>query len=135
MLVKGNSTLAITRAVNKLLDVGSRVRMQHKTTTRSIEFIAQFQIEALCQSLRTLILARVEPGPQSRQTLKSLRDELVARTTGRPSERIPKVTDDTSASDLLVIAELVRATGIAFLSPEDIEQRNSIGLHASGTES
>ena len=104
-------------------------RMKPKTTnTRSIEFIAQFQVESICQSLRTMIHARVEPGQQTRRVLQSLRDELVARCTGKPSERIPQVTDDTSSSDLLMIAELVRATGIAFLTPEEIEERRSIGF-------
>ena len=102
-------------------------------TTRSIEFIAQFQVEALCACLRTLILARAEPGPQTRQVVKSLRDELVSRCSGKPSERIPEVTDSTNASDLLMIAELVRATGIAFLTPEEIQERRSIGFRSEDT--
>jgi len=97
--------------------------------TRSEEFIADFQLEALCRSLRTMIGAHVEPGPQSRQVLQSLRDEYVARVRGKSPERIPQVTDDTSAADLLMIAELVLATVKAFLTPEEIEERKSIGFH------
>ena len=96
--------------------------------TRSVEFIAQFQIEAMCQSLRILIQSRVEPGPLTRQVLASLRDELVARCSGKPIERIPQVTEETSPADLVTIAELVKATGIAFLTPEEIQERKSIGF-------
>lgn len=102
--------------------------MKKKLTTRSIEFIAFFQIEAVCRHLRSLVLNGIEPGPETRSVLKSLRDELVGRTTGSTSARIPAVTDQTVPADLLTIAELILATNIAFLSPEELADRNRMGF-------
>ena len=50
-----------------------------RVTTRSVEFIAYFQLEAICRHLRNLVLNGIEPGPETRGVLKSLRDELVGR--------------------------------------------------------
>jgi len=99
-------------------------------TTRSVEFIAYFQLEAICRHLRNLVLNGIDPGPETRGILKSLRDEFVQRTTGRPSDRIPDVAPDTASADLLAIAELVLATNTAFLTPEELEERATIGFVA-----
>jgi len=95
---------------------------------RSAEFLASFQLDALCRTLEVLVLNGIEPGPQARGLLKSLRDEFRARSTGRSAERIPDISDATCAADLLVIAEVVRATDIAFLTPEEIEDRAAMGF-------
>ena len=108
----------------------TKTRKQNKKRemTRSDAFLASFQSDALCRTLQALVLNGIEPGPEARSLLKSLRDEFVARATGRPCERIPDVTDATSGADLLVIAEVLRATDIAFLTPEEIEDRAAIGF-------
>jgi hypothetical protein len=75
----------------------------------------------------------IEPGPETRAVLKSLRDEFVQRSTGKPTERIPEVKPETSPADLLTVAEVVLATNIAFLTPEELEQAKQIGLHSTAT--
>jgi hypothetical protein len=93
------------------------------TTTRSNEFIASFQIDAVCGVLRELVLRGIEPGPEVRHIVKRLHDDFVGRATGGPIEHIPDVSDGVSASDLYAIAELIRATNLAFLTPEEIHER------------
>ena len=108
---------------------------EKKVTTRSVEFLAYFQLEAICRLLRNLVLNGIAPGPETRNVLKNLRDEFVARTSGRPSERIPAVTPEMSPADLLAVAEVVLATNTAFLTPEELEQRKQIGFHSPQSES
>jgi hypothetical protein len=42
---------------------------------------------------------------------------------------LPEIKDDSPVADLLVAAEVIRSTMLAFMSPEEIaEQRESIGF-------
>jgi hypothetical protein len=100
---------------------------------RSVGFIASFQMDALCAVLRELVLHGIEPGPATRGVLKSLRDEFVDKSSGTPIERIPEVSDDVGTSDLYAIAELVRATNMAFLTPEEMQERGAMGFPVSGS--
>lgn len=97
---------------------------------RSLEFVASFQMDAVCAVLRELVLHGIEPGPATRAVLKSLRDEFVNRTSGSVIDRIPEVSDDVGISDLYAIAELVRATNTAFLTPEEVQERSAMGFQA-----
>jgi hypothetical protein len=48
-------------------------------------------------------------------------------------ELIPEVTDESSPADLLVTAELLRVSMIAFLTPEEAEeQRGFFGFRNPG---
>jgi len=50
------------------------------------------------------------------------------QNVGSPSERIPEVSDDMGAPDLYAVAELIRATNLAFLTPEEMEERSAMGF-------
>jgi hypothetical protein len=95
---------------------------------RSVRFVTSFQVDALCGALRDLVLHGIEPGPATRRLLKSLRDDCVARTSGGPTQWIPEVSDDVGPADLYAIAQVVRATNMAFLTPEEMQERTSIGF-------
>lgn len=97
--------------------------------TRSNNFVASFQIEAICHALRPLVLGGIEPGPVARKTLRILRDGFVGGGSGTTVELIPEVTDELSPADLLVTAEILRVSMIAFLTPEEAEeQRGHFGF-------
>ena len=53
--------------------------------TRSNNFVASFQIEALCHALRTLAACNLEPDNAARSVLRSLRDGFVKSGTGEQS--------------------------------------------------
>jgi hypothetical protein len=99
------------------------------TQSRSDEFLASFQMQAMCSSLRSLVAVGADPGPEARAFLKSLRDAFVSRCSGRAIDRIPEVEDDTSGPALLVIAEILFFTNLAFLTPEEVEEQRRIGFH------
>ncbi len=63
--------------------------------------------------------------------LQSLRDKFVDYGEGYTVDHIPAVTDKTDAADLLLIAEVLRSTMLAFLTPEEVEERRGIGFHAN----
>lgn len=92
-------------------------------TTRSNNFVASYQIEGLCQALRPLVLNGIEPGKSARHILRTLRDGFVGSGSGTTVELIPQVTDDSTPSDLLVAAEILRVSMIAFLTPEEAEEQ------------
>lgn len=96
---------------------------------RSNLFIASFQAEGLCQAMRLTISVKGIPGPASISLLRNLR-ELVAGA-GIAVEHLPNVAEDMDPFDVLMIAEVVRATILAFLTPEEAaEQRGVFGFHA-----
>ena len=95
---------------------------------RSNNFIVYFQIEGVCMALRQLVPHGVEPGPQTRQLVRNLHDGLVEVSSGKPIEHIPEVTDNTGPADLLVIAETLRSTMLAFLTPEEVKERGALGF-------
>jgi hypothetical protein len=101
--------------------------------TRSNACVASYQIEGLCQSLRPLVLNGLDPGVEARHALRKLRDGWVGSGSGMTVELIPEVTDESSPADLLVTAELLRVSMIAFLTPEEAEeQRGFFGFRNPG---
>jgi hypothetical protein len=103
--------------------------------SRSNEFLASFQMQALCNALKSLIAVGADPGPEARALLKALREEFVGRCSGRAIDRIPKVDDDTSGPALLVIAELLYFTNLAFLTREEAEEQRRFGFRTNSNES
>lgn len=99
-------------------------------SNRSNNFVASYQIEGLCTALRVVVSSGAQPGKSARELLRCLRDGFVESGTGTTVEQIPEVTDSTPAADLLIIAEVLRATMLAFLTPEEIEENRGVfGFH------
>jgi len=61
--------------------------------------------------------------------LTAVRAGLMMNLSGKPNQIFPEITDSTSGADLLVIAEVLRATVNCFLSPEDLAERGKMGFH------
>jgi hypothetical protein len=97
---------------------------------RSNNFVASFQIEGLCTALRILASSGVQYGNTAWELLRSLRNAFVESGTGVTVEHIPEVSDKSSPADLLIIAEVLRSTMLAFLTPEEVrENRGVFGFH------
>jgi hypothetical protein len=99
-----------------------------KSYTRSHEFVRSYQLDALCETLRFCIASQAPLSPACRHVLKMLRDDFVATGQGRVIEYIPDVPEDAELPDLLFVAEFLRATVVAFLSPEELDERGPFGL-------
>jgi len=71
----------------------------------------------------------LEAGTAARDCLRDLRQKFIANARGPNIETIPDVDESTTTADMIVIAEVLRATMTAFLSPEDIQERGRLGFH------
>jgi hypothetical protein len=93
---------------------------------RSGNFLLYYQAEGLCQALRLTMQTRQDPGPTMIAFLKTLRDCALKVGTGEPFERLPKINDNSPITDLLVAAEVIRTTMLAFLTPEEMEEQKRV---------
>jgi hypothetical protein len=91
---------------------------------RSGLFILSFQLEGLCAALRHTVPHGLPPGRATVALLRKLYDDLDALHTGRAIERFPSIDDALSPVDVLSIAEMLRSTVVAFLTPEEREERH-----------
>jgi hypothetical protein len=90
--------------------------------------VASFQIEAISNALRRLVLNAIEPGLVTQKTLQNLRDVFVAGASTTSVKQISEVTEEMSTEDLLINAEILRVSMIVFLTPEEAEgQRGYFG--------
>lgn len=89
---------------------------------RSGRFMVYFQATGLCEALRTAIQAGGKPGKLTVEFLRKLREDAQQIGAGPAFERLPPVDDTSSPADLLIAAELIRSSMLAFLSPEEIEK-------------
>jgi hypothetical protein len=102
------------------------------TFKRNDFFVHSFQIEGLCMALRQTISLGLAPGPTSISILKSLRDRTIEISSGQWLANLPEVHSEMNAQDVLTVAEVLRTSVLAFLSPEELqEQRGTFGFHST----
>ncbi len=105
---------------------------QNYRIKRSGNFLLYYQTEGLCQALRLAMQTRQEPGPTTIEFVKKMRECAQTIGTGEPFERLPENNDNSPITDLLVTAEVIRTTMLAFLTPEEMEeQKRSFGFRGS----
>jgi hypothetical protein len=85
--------------------------------------IISFQLEGLCLAMRHSLACSSIPGPAAVQILSKLFEEFRQRSTGRSLDKFPKIDDTLAPADLLIIAETLRMTVAAFLTPEEFADR------------
>jgi hypothetical protein len=91
---------------------------------RSGLFILSFQLEGLCAALRHTVPHGLPPSRATIALLRKLYDDFDDLHTGRAIERFPTIDDALSPVDVLAIAETLRSTVVAFLTPEEREERH-----------
>ena len=95
-------------------------------------FMLYFQADGLCNALRLLAQTNQSPGNATIELLKALKAESEVIGNGKAFERLPDIGQGSSLSDMLVAAEVIRSTMLAFLSPEELEdQRRAMGFPTS----
>src|SRR5688572_11531125 len=97
---------------------------------RSNLLILAFQLEGLCTALRQSIASGLSPGPATFESLSKLRAAFSAVHSDPSLDVLPKIDTNSSPSDILAFAEILRTTVGAFLSPDEIiEKQRAIGFH------
>ena len=94
--------------------------------TRSNVSILAFQLRGLSDALNSTVPHGLEPGDLTVQLLRKYRVDFYRIVSGVPTEGIPEIPDNPCPVDLLVISEAMKASLVAFLSPEEVEQQSRI---------
>jgi hypothetical protein len=99
---------------------------------RGALFIISFQLDGLCTALRYVVPAGLEPGLGTVALLRKLYEDYASISSKRPLAGFPPVDENLSAVDMLVVAETLRSTVLAFLTPDEIEERKqALGFNPS----
>ena len=97
---------------------------------RSNLLIIAFQLEGLCTALRQSIASGLPPGPAIFENLGKLRTAFSSVHSGPSLDVLPNIDANSSPADILAFAEMLRTTVGAFLSPDEIiEKQRAIGFH------
>jgi len=100
-----------------------------KLIDRTGLFIISYQLEGLCTALRLIVPQGLAPGADTLAILKKLVADFASISTGPCLTGLPTVTASSNRVDVLAMAETLRTTVLAFLSPEEIaEHRRAIGF-------
>ncbi|MFA5291868.1 MAG: hypothetical protein WC496_02410 [Phycisphaerae bacterium] len=91
---------------------------------RSGTFMLAAQLEGFCIGLRQIVSIGITPGKLSVDLLKKLFKDFTQTTHGKPVENFPEIIDSTPGADLLILAETLRSTMMAFLTPDETEEHN-----------
>ena len=93
---------------------------------RGALFIISFQLDGLCTALRYVVPAGLQPGAGTIALLRKLHDDYASISSKRPLAGFPAVDDDLSPVDVLAVAETLRSTVLAFLTPDELEDRKQV---------
>jgi hypothetical protein len=97
---------------------------------RSNILILAFQLEGLCTALRQSIASGSAVGPATSESLSKLRAAFSSVHSGSSLDVLPKIDANSPPSDILAFAEMLRTTVGAFLSPDEIiEKQRAIEFH------
>jgi len=99
-----------------------------KTIDRSGLFIISFQIEGVCTGLRLTVPHGLAPGKGTITILRKLVADFASISTGKMLKDLPEISESSSPVDILVFAETLRTSILAFLSPDEILERKTIGF-------
>ncbi len=108
--------------------------MDKDAVYRSERFVLSYQLDGICQALRLIVQAREKPGAKTLQLLTKLRSEVGRNVAGQALKDVPDFDASTTLPELVAIAEFLRATMLAFLSPEETKERSG-GMGFSPTTS
>jgi len=65
-------------------------------------------------------------GPKTIAVARRMKNAFDSIASGPPVEGLPDIDEETSAVDVLTLVEVLNSTLLAFLSPEEAEDRRSI---------
>ncbi len=98
---------------------------------RTDRFVLAAQLAAFCTGLRIAVQVQATHGKVGVALLRKFREDLVRIVQGSPAAGLPTIDDDVSTVDLLLIAEALRGTIGAFLSPEEVVEIHTTRSGAS----
>jgi hypothetical protein len=93
-------------------------------------FIISYQFEGLCNGLRLTVPHGLSPGKETVAILKKLVVDFSEMAKGRVVKDLPTISESANPVGILVMAETLRTSVLAFLSPEEVAEHRRIGFQA-----
>ena len=97
---------------------------EDKQINRSALLVMTFELEGLCNGLRCTVPNGLAPAARTVAIMNRLLDEFSRKAEGCVLDELPKLDENTSAVDMLIIAEMLRSTLMAFLTPDERDARD-----------
>ena len=95
---------------------------------RSALFVVSYQLEGICQGLRMTVPQGLSPGKDTIAIMHKLFADVSKYTKGI-TQVFPDISEKSNPVDILVFAETLRTSVLAFLSPDElVEHRKTIGF-------
>ena len=97
---------------------------ENKQINRSALLVMTFELEGLCNGLRCTVPNGLAPSATTVAIMNRLLDAFSRKAEGCVLDELPKLDENTTAVDLLIIAEMLRSTLMAFLTPDERDDRH-----------
>ena len=91
---------------------------------RSSLLVMTFELEGLCTGLRCTVPNGLTPSHRTVAIMNRLLEEFSRKAEGCVLDELPKLDEETSPVDLLIIAEMLRSTLMSFLTPDERDARD-----------
>lgn len=91
---------------------------------RSALLVMAFEVEGLCTGLRQTVPNGLEPSNTTLSLMNKLLAMFSEKSDGGVLDNLPALTEDTSPVDCLIVAEILRSTLMAFLTPDELDERD-----------
>ncbi len=91
---------------------------------RSALLVMTFELEGLCNGLRYTVPNGLAPSSTTVSIMNRLLTEFSKKAEGCVLDELPLLDENTSAVDLFIVAEMLRSTLMAFLTPDERDARD-----------
>jgi hypothetical protein len=95
-----------------------------KQINRSSLLVMTFELEGLCNGLRCTVPNGLAPSSTTVAIMNRLIAEFSRKAEGCVLDDLPPLDENTSPVDLLIVAEMLRATLMSFLTPDERDARD-----------
>ena len=91
---------------------------------RSVLLVMAFEVEGLCTGLRQTVPNGLAPSATTLSIINKLLALFSEKAEGGVLDNLPALTPETTPVDILIVAEILRSTLMAFLTPDELNERD-----------
>lgn len=95
-------------------------------TCRTDRYTMAYQLQQLVGSMQFVVQFEPQATPLRLALLRQLREDVACVVPPDSMRPIPPITDDLSIGDLIIAAELIRATLVAAMGPDEQEEHTKL---------
>lgn len=95
-----------------------------KQIKRSALLVMTFELEGLCNGLRCTVPNGLAPAATTVAIMNRLLEAFSRKAEGCVLDELPPLDENTTPVDLLIVAEMLRSTLMAFLTPDERDDRD-----------